>query len=224
MKKRVICLLLCAFMLLPYLTVRAEAANTAASAAANYLKKGDYIVISPAEKWKATASISAAGLKTEVRRVAVTTTEWELTAQHSGTANGNDVQTWKFGVSDKFYIENEETKSDGISYVRIQCKDFRESKDGRYWDIEGRSKKPDLPHRRLLAADAQHRADPGQQQCPEHSIKKHPAQGNARFKALCQSCRPYTQRQCGKREFLLPLHSFSSRLCQMLKPFCERRR
>ena len=67
-------------------------------------------------------------------------------------------------------------------------------------------KKPDLPYRRLLPADAQHRADPGQQQCPQPSIKQHPAEGNARFKALCQSCRPYTQRQCGKREFLLPLH------------------
>lgn len=67
-------------------------------------------MFSPAEKWQ------------NGQRVAVATTEWELTAQHSGTANGNDVQTWKFGVSDKFYIENEETKSDGISYVRIQCK------------------------------------------------------------------------------------------------------
>ena len=143
MKKRVICLLLCAFMLLPYLTVRAEAANTAASAAANYLKKGDYIVISPAEKWKATASISAAGLKTEVRRVAVTTTEWELTAQHSGTANGNDIQTWKYGVSDKFYIENYEVRQgDGAGCFRIKNKGFRESGDGRFWDIEGRSKKP----------------------------------------------------------------------------------
>ena len=130
MKKRIISLFLCAVMLLPNLTVRAAAANSAASAAAGYLKRGDYVVFSPAEKWQ------------NGQRVAVATTEWELTAQHSGTANGNDVQTWKFGVSDKFYIENEETKSDGISYVRIQCKDFRESKDGRYWDIEGRSKKP----------------------------------------------------------------------------------
>ena len=128
MKKRIISLFLCAVMLLPNLTVRAAAANSAASAAAGYLKRGDYVVFSPAEKWQ------------NGQRVAVATTEWELTAQHSGTANGNDVQTWKFGVSDKFYIENEETKSDGISYVRIQCKDFRESKDGRYRDIEGRSK------------------------------------------------------------------------------------
>ena len=108
MKKRIISLFLCAVMLLPNLTVRAAAANSAASAAAGYLKRGDYVVFSPAEKWQ------------NGQRVAVATTEWELTAQHSGTANGNDVQTWKFGVSDKFYIENEETKSDGISYVRIQ--------------------------------------------------------------------------------------------------------
>lgn len=129
MKKRIVSLILCAIMLLPTLMLRTSAASTNASKAAGYLKKGDYIVVSPAEKWK------------DGKRVAVDTTEWELTAQHSGTANGNDIQTWKYGVSDKFYIENEETKSNGTSYVRIQCKDFRESAGGRYWDIEGRSKK-----------------------------------------------------------------------------------
>lgn len=41
MKKRIISLLLCAVMLLPNLTVRAAAANSAASAAAGYLKRGD---------------------------------------------------------------------------------------------------------------------------------------------------------------------------------------
>ncbi len=127
MKKRILCLLLCTAMLLPSLMVQTSAANAAAT---GYLEEGDYIVIAPAEKWQ------------DGKRVAVATTEWELTAQHSGTANGNDIQTWQYGVSDKFYIENEETKSDGISYVRIQCKDFRESDGGRYWDIEGRSKKP----------------------------------------------------------------------------------
>ena len=125
MKKRVTCLLLLAAMVLLLLPSKAEAIG---SRAAEYLKKGDYIVISPAEQWQ------------KGKRVAVTTTPWELTAQHSGTANGNDVQTWRYGVSDKFYIENLEF--DGWrSYVRIQCKNFRESDGGRYWDIEGRSKK-----------------------------------------------------------------------------------
>ena len=128
MKKRIISMILCTVMLLPTLMFRTSAANNA-SAAAGYLRKGDYITVSPAEKWK------------DGKRIAVATTEWELTAQHSGTADGNDIQTWKYGVSDKFYIENEETKSNGTSYVRIQCKDFRESAGGRYWDIEGRSKK-----------------------------------------------------------------------------------
>lgn len=127
MKKRIMSLLLLAALVLPLLPARASAANAAAT---GYLRRGDYIVVSPAERWL------------NGKRVAVTTTEWELTAQHSGTANGNDVQTWKYGVSDKFYIANEETKSNGISYVRIQCKNFRESGGGRYWDIEGRSKKP----------------------------------------------------------------------------------
>ena len=129
MKKRIVCLLLAALLLASLLPVTAAAAN--AVSPDSYLQKGDYIVISPAEKWNDSG-----------KRIAVKTTEWELTAQHSGTANGNDVQTWKYGVSDKFYIENAETKSNGVTYVRIQCKNFRESGGGRYWDIEGRSKKP----------------------------------------------------------------------------------
>lgn len=127
MKKRIVCLLLAALLLASLLPLTAAAAN--AVSPDRYLQKGDYIVISPAEKWNDSG-----------KRIAVKTTEWELTAQHSGTANGNDVQTWKYGVSDKFYIENAETKSNGVTYVRIQCKNFRESGGGRYWDIEGRSK------------------------------------------------------------------------------------
>ena len=131
MKKRIISLFLCAVMLLPNLTVRAAAANSAASAAAGYLKRGDYVVFSPAEKWQ------------NGQRVAVATTEWELTAQHSGTANGNDIQTWKYGVSDKFYVERHDVRGpDGAGCFRIQNKSFRESGNGRYWDIEGRNLKP----------------------------------------------------------------------------------
>ena len=106
MKKRIVCLLLAALLLASLLPVTAAAAN--AVSPDSYLQKGDYIVISPAEKWNDSG-----------KRIAVKTTEWELTAQHSGTANGNDVQTWKYGVSDKFYIENAETKSNGVTYVRI---------------------------------------------------------------------------------------------------------
>ena len=131
MKKRIICLLLCAVTLLPSLTAPVlaapadETAQTPASEAANYLQQGDYFVISPAEKWQAA------------------TTEWELTAQHSGTANGNDIQTWKYGVSDKFYVERHDVRGpDGAGCFRIQNKSFRESGNGRYWDIEGRNLKP----------------------------------------------------------------------------------
>ena len=75
--------------------------------------------------------------------MAVATTEWELTAQHSGTANGNDIQTWKYGVSDKFYVERHDVRGpDGAGCFRIQNKSFRESGNGRYWDIEGRNLKP----------------------------------------------------------------------------------
>ena len=52
MKKRIICLLLCAVTLLPSLTAPVsaapadETAQTPASEAANYLQQGDYFVIS----------------------------------------------------------------------------------------------------------------------------------------------------------------------------------
>ena len=149
MKKRIICLLLCAVTLLPSLTAPVsaapadETAQTPASEAANYLQQGDYFVISPAEKWQAFLDLSKPGLNVKIKRVAVATTEWELTAQHSGTANGNDIQTWKYGVSDKFYVERHEVRgSDGAGCFRIQNKSFRESGNGRYWDIEGRNLKP----------------------------------------------------------------------------------
>ena len=149
MKKRIICLLLCAATLLPSLTVPVSAApvdetvQTPASEAANYLQQGDYFVISPAEKWQAFLDLSKPGLNARIKRVAVATTEWELTAQHSGTANGNDIQTWKYGVSDKFYVERHEVRgSDGAGCFRIQNKSFRESGNGRYWDIENRNTKP----------------------------------------------------------------------------------
>lgn len=149
MKKRIICLLLCAVTLLPSLTAPVSAApadetvQTPASEAANYLQQGDYFVISPAEKWQAFLDLSKPGLHAKIKRVAVATTEWELTAQHSGTANGNDIQTWKYGVSDKFYVERHEVRgSDGAGCFRIQNKSFRESDNGRYWDIEGRNIKP----------------------------------------------------------------------------------
>ena len=149
MKKRIICLLLCAAMLLPSLTAPVsaapadETAQTPASEAANYLQQGDYFVISPAEKWQAFLDLSKPGLNVKIKRVAVATTEWELTAQHSGTANGNDIQTWKYGVSDKFYVERHEVRgSDGAGCFRIQNKSFRESGNGRYWDIENRNLNP----------------------------------------------------------------------------------
>lgn len=149
MKKRIICLLLCAVTLLPSLTATVSAApadetvQTPASEAADYLQQGDYFVISPAEKWQAFLDLSKPGLHAKIKRVAVATTEWELTAQHSGTANGNDIQTWKYGVSDKFYVERHEVRgSDGAGCFRIQNKSFRESDNGRYWDIEGRNIKP----------------------------------------------------------------------------------
>lgn len=149
MKKRIICLLLCAVTLLPSLTAPVsaapadETAQTPASEAANYLQQGDYFVISPAEKWQAFLDFSKPGFNAEIKRVAVATTEWELTAQHSGTANGNDIQTWKYGVSDKFYVERHDVRGpDGAGCFRIQNKSFRESGNGRYWDIEGRNLKP----------------------------------------------------------------------------------
>lgn len=149
MKKRIICLLLCAVTLLPSLTAPVsaapadETAQTPASEAANYLQQGDYFVISPAEKWQAFLDLSKPGLNAEIKRVAVATTEWELTAQHSGTASGNDIQTWKYGVSDKFYVERHDVRGpDGAGCFRIQNKSFRESGNGRYWDIEGRNLKP----------------------------------------------------------------------------------
>lgn len=149
MKKRIICLLLCAVTLLPSLTAPVsaaptdETAQTPASEAANYLQQGDYFVISPAEKWQAFLDLSKPGLNAGIKRVAVATTEWELTAQHSGTANGNDIQTWKYGVSDKFYVERHDVRgSDGAGCFRIQNKSFRESGNGRYWDIEHRNLKP----------------------------------------------------------------------------------
>ena len=149
MKKRIICLLLCAVTLLPSLTAPVsaapadETAQTPASEAADYLQQGDYFVISPAEKWQAFLDLSKPGFNAKIKRVAVATTEWELTAQHSGTANGNDIQTWKYGVSDKFYVERHEVRgSDGAGCFRIQNKSFRESDNGRYWDIKGRNTKP----------------------------------------------------------------------------------
>ena len=148
MKKRIICLLLCAVTLLPSLTAPVSAApadettQTPASEAANYLREGDYFVISPAEKWQAFLDLSKPGFNAKIKRVAVATTEWELTAQHSGTANGNDIQTWKYGVSDKFYVERHDVRGpDGAGCFRIQNKSFRESGNGRYWDIEGRNLK-----------------------------------------------------------------------------------
>ena len=49
MKKRIVCLLLAALLLASLLPLTAAAAN--AVSPDRYLQKGDYIVISPAEKW-----------------------------------------------------------------------------------------------------------------------------------------------------------------------------
>ena len=76
MKKRIICLLLCAVTLLPSLTAPVsaapadETAQTPASEAANYLQQGDYFVISPAEKWQAFLDFSKPGFNAEIKRVA----------------------------------------------------------------------------------------------------------------------------------------------------------
>ena len=137
MKKRLVCLLLLTLMVLEIFsgTAMAVTQTGSVSTASNYLKNDDYIVISPAECWK------------DGKRIAVETTEWELTAQHSGSANGNDIQTWKYGVSDKFRVLDCKTidaRKGGTQIIgfRLQCKEFRESDGGRYWDIEHRSKNP----------------------------------------------------------------------------------
>ena len=137
MKKRLVCLLLLTLMVLEIFSGTAMAATQTGgvSSASNYLKNDDYIVISPAECWK------------DGKRIAVETTEWELTAQHSGSANGNDIQTWKYGVSDKFRVLDckiIDARKGGTQIIgfRLQCKEFRESDGGRYWDIEHRSKNP----------------------------------------------------------------------------------
>lgn len=124
MKKRIVSIAAAASMLLSMFPAVPAAASS--GSASDHLRDGDYCVISPAEKWDKNGE-----------RIAVATTEWELTAQSSGTANGNDVQTWKYGVSDKFYVSGA-----GNGTFRLQCKNFRESGGGRYWDIEDRSKKP----------------------------------------------------------------------------------
>lgn len=137
MKKRLVCLLLLTLMVLEIFsgTAMAVTQTGSVSSASNYLKNDDYIVISPAECWK------------DGKRIAVETTEWELTAQHSGSANGNDIQTWKYGVSDKFRVlecKIIDARKGGTQIIgfRLQCKEFRESDGGRYWDIEHRSKNP----------------------------------------------------------------------------------
>lgn len=126
MKKRIVSIAAAASMLLSMFSAVPAAAASGSGTASDYLRDGDYCVISPAEKWDKNGN-----------RIAVATTEWELTAQSSGTANGNDVQTWKYGVSDKFYVSGA-----GNGTFRLQCKNFRESGGGRYWDIEDRNKKP----------------------------------------------------------------------------------
>ncbi len=107
--------------LIPLLPVQASIRVT------NYLSEGDHIVISPAEDWEKGK-----------RKTIINDNGWRLTVQNNNTANGNDIQMWQFGISDKFEVTKYGHMGEGTFCLRPT--NFSESSESpRYVDVEWQS-------------------------------------------------------------------------------------
>lgn len=105
--------------------------KNAEAAVTDYLKDTDIIIISPAEN-----RTSSGG-----RDYNIDAHGWSLTVQNNNSFNGDDVQMYHYGVSDKFRVWDYDRKSGYSGAFRLCAVNWRETPSKRFVDVEGKSKK-----------------------------------------------------------------------------------
>lgn len=101
---------------------------------AGYLEDTDIITISPGENRTVDDNGNDSGYES-----LFDANGWSLTVQDNNIANGNDLQMWQYGVSDKFRVWHY-NKNDRASDAFWLCAvDWSEIPSKRFVDVEGRS-------------------------------------------------------------------------------------
>lgn len=116
--------------IMPASVVYGASSTTSHTPVTNYLQDTDHIVILPAENW------SNVNGKVGERQPLTNTEGWSLTIQNNNSKNGDDLQMWQFGVSDKLRVwDYSKGKGDGV--FRLHVVNWREETSNRYIDVEG---------------------------------------------------------------------------------------
>lgn len=98
----------------------------------NYLKDTDIITISPAENRNDS--------NTGTKRLA-DSDGWSLTVQNNNCNNGDDLQMWQYGVSDKLRVWHYNKNSSASGAFWLCAVNWRETPSPRFVDVEGRKNK-----------------------------------------------------------------------------------
>lgn len=125
MKKRIISALLCIGLSIGMLPTAAFAMESEKAAAPeDYLKLGDYVVITPAQ--------SSSG--------SILSTTWAINAQDGGNINGQDIQMWEMGTSVKFCVRRYDQSKKAFALIPTNYRESEDSnpKNQKFWDLEGR--------------------------------------------------------------------------------------
>ncbi|MGN1085719.1 MAG: phosphatidylinositol-specific phospholipase C domain-containing protein, partial [Porcipelethomonas sp.] len=98
----------------------------------DYLQNNDIVTISPGKNY----TKDEKGNFVRTPKTLHDSDGWSLTVQDNNVANGNDLQMWQYGVSDKLKICNYDTKSGAFWLCAVN---WRETPSSRYVDVEGKS-------------------------------------------------------------------------------------
>lgn len=125
MKKRILSALVCIGLsigMLPTTSLAMQSENAAAPE--DYLKLGDYVVISPAQ------SRNGTGLSTT----------WAINVQDGGHINGQDIQMWEMGTSVKFCVRRYDQSKKAFALIPTNYRESEDENSGgkKFWDLEGR--------------------------------------------------------------------------------------
>ena len=125
MKKKCICLLLFAILILSCLPLTASAVSLPSTAVQNYLQLGDYISIYPAKN---------------VNGSTVKYTDFSLSGENGGDLIGEDVHMWKGGSASKWLVRRAENGSYAFATSHYEEEVSTSTTANLYfWDIEGKS-------------------------------------------------------------------------------------
>lgn len=96
----------------------------------DYLEDTDIITISPGENRNSS--------NTDTYRLS-DSDGWSLTVQDNNVANGNDLQMWQYGVSDKLRVWHYDKNSKAPGAFWLCAVNWRETPSSRFVDVEGRN-------------------------------------------------------------------------------------